>query len=131
MYEIIRSIDERARNSKPTPIGVRLATKVRKTKWMFERVRMPLAKFEPPTRFPDDEGLARASLHRVDGIAWRVKEKVFVSRWQLSEAAMALFDRLEKDRIKKEQRNARKRFKLKKAASRENRNEASHGSRNP
>ncbi|MCR6665215.1 MAG: hypothetical protein NVV69_04205 [Methyloversatilis sp.] len=87
-YEIIRSIDQRCRADISL---VSDSTHVRSAKEYFERVRIPLAKFEPARRFrATDSRIAYPSIDRRYGIAWQVADQTFISRGELSERFLGL-----------------------------------------
>jgi len=89
-YEIIRTMDQRVRESAGLvdQTGSQL---IRDAKHKFERVRIPLAKFEAARRHSDtDSAVAFPALNPQHGIAWCVADNVFVTRRELSECFMAL-----------------------------------------
>ena len=87
-YEIIRTMDQKCRADSS------LVTKhndVTDSKHYFERVRIPLAKFESARRYKEtDSTIAYPSLNREHGIAWQVSENLFISRLELSECFINL-----------------------------------------
>lgn len=91
-YEIIRALDQRCR------LGVISATEAqsriaRETKHRFERIRMPLAKFEAALRHVDtDSSVAFPALHLTQGVAWRVADETFVSREALAQDFRSLLE---------------------------------------
>jgi hypothetical protein len=90
VYEIIRSIDQRCRENQSL-VDAATAQLVCDTKHAFERVRVPLAKFEPARRFSDtDTTVAFPAFDPQQGIAWRVAETVFVTRRELSACYMTM-----------------------------------------
>jgi len=89
-YEIVRSIDQRRRDNSGL-VGEAAAKIIIDVKHKFERVRIPLAKFEPAKRYSDtDSSVALPGIDRDHGIAWRVSEDVFITRRELSDAFMEL-----------------------------------------
>lgn len=91
-YEIIRTMDQRCRIDSTLVADHVL---IRNAKHFFERVRVPLAKFEAARRHTDtDSTIAYPSLNREHGIAWQVAEGVFISRRELSECLMELLRKL-------------------------------------
>lgn len=88
-YEIVRAIEQRCHP--PSPINIATAELIRQTKRAFERMRIPLAKFEHAHRFSHtDTMIAFPALDPQDGIAWRVADDVVVLRKELSESFMKM-----------------------------------------
>ena len=91
-YEIIRAMDQRCRADSSLVGDPELLRDARR---LFERVRVPLAKFEAARRYSDtDSTVAYPSLNRDHGIAWQVAEDVFISRGELSECFLELLRKL-------------------------------------
>jgi hypothetical protein len=89
-YEVIRSIDQYCREN-ASLLNVEQASGLRGVKHLFERVRIPLAKFEPARRFSEtDSTVAYPSLSREHGIAWQVADNVFTARGELSDCFLKL-----------------------------------------
>lgn len=86
-YEIVRSIQQRNKDA-----GLndgKLTALLRK----FERLRMPLAKFEPANRHKNtDSKIAYPALNELHGIAWQVSEEVFISRGELANEFLSLLE---------------------------------------
>ena len=86
-YEIIRSI--RQRNKKAGLNDEKLTSLLRK----FERLRMPLAKFEPANRHKrTDSEIAYPALNDLHGITWQISEEVFISRGELANEFLSLLE---------------------------------------
>jgi hypothetical protein len=80
-YEVVRSVEQRMRDGHPRQ------AEARTLKHEFERVRMPLAKFEAPKKYRSDSGLAWPVINALTGgIAWQVASGVFVDRRDLADA---------------------------------------------
>lgn len=91
-YEIIRAIDQRCLAD---PSLIENFASIRDAKHFFERVRIPLAKFEAARRFSDtDSTIAYPSLTLEHGIAWQVANDVFISRGELSECFIELLRKM-------------------------------------
>lgn len=91
-YELIRVIDQKCRADKSLISNPRI---VSDAKAAFERIRIPLAKFESARRYRDtDSTVAYPSLDRVHGIAWQIAEDVYISRGELSERFLNLLREL-------------------------------------
>jgi hypothetical protein len=59
----------------------------------FERLRMPLAKFEAAGRHKKtDLKIAYPALNSQHGIAWQVSENTFISRGELADEFLALLE---------------------------------------
>lgn len=79
-YELVRAIDQRCRDN-PRLLGNQLTTKVTAVKHTFERLRIPLAKFEPSRSHQNtDSPIAYLALHKELGVSWHVATDVFISR---------------------------------------------------
>jgi hypothetical protein len=91
-YELIRTISQRCRNEAPL-LGEALAQRVTELKHDFERLRIPLAKMEPASRHRQtDFPIAYPEIHREMGISWRVSEDMHISRQELANRLLALFE---------------------------------------
>src|SRR5262245_46521809 len=67
-YEILRTLDQRTREGSagtPSPVAERITA----TKHLFERVRIPLAKFEASRRNPNDSPIAYPAISQAHGVA--------------------------------------------------------------
>ena len=86
-YEVIRSIRQRIKESGAQDEA--LTTLLRK----FERLRMPLAKFEAATKHKEsDSRIAYPAINLRHGIAWQVSESTFISRGELANEFLALLE---------------------------------------
>jgi hypothetical protein len=90
----MRSITREASAGTPSPVAERLTA----AKHLFERVRIPLAKFEASRRNPNDGSIAYPAISPLHGVAWLIADKTFVSRRQLSDAFLALLSDLQTER---------------------------------
>jgi hypothetical protein len=87
-YEVVRVIAERERNGQ-TGFAVGIAGLLRQ----FERVRIPLAKFEPAKKHRDtDSHIAYPALNETYGVAWQVAEDTYISRGELSEGLLSVLE---------------------------------------
>ena len=86
-YEIIRSIQQR---NKDTGLSdEKLTALLRK----FERLRMPLAKFEPANRHKNtDSKIAYPALNELNGITWQISDEIFISRGELANEFLSLLE---------------------------------------
>lgn len=88
-YEVIRSIDERVdknRGGNPNILGEILNNKVKEVKKKFERIRIPLAKFEPARAHEEtDFDFAYPHIHKSLGISWQVSDNIIIPRKELSD----------------------------------------------
>ena len=71
-----------------------LQTIPRDAKHIFERVRMPLAKMATANRYKADSPIAYPALNMRHGIAWQVREDVFITRFELSETFLSFLEGL-------------------------------------
>ena len=84
-YEVVRTLNQRFRE-KPAQTETRYL-KSQELKKLFERIRIPLAKFEPSSRHKKtDFKIAYPALNSTHGIAWQVAGNHFISRDELAEA---------------------------------------------
>ena len=100
-YEVIRTVAQRVRD-KPGVLSGNLATRVKSTKKDFERLRIPLAKFEPAQAHTEtDFASPRPGLHKDHGISWLVAKGVFISRRQLSDLLLALLEDIDEQQTER------------------------------
>lgn len=93
-YELARSVDQRCREQ-PTLFRVEFSKAIKSTKIAFERIRIPLAKFEPPRRHQaTDSGLAWPVVRSELGLGWRVSSDVHVSRRELADDLLSTLETL-------------------------------------
>lgn len=91
-YELIRTISQRC-HTDVSLLGEALAQRVTELKHDFERLRIPLAKMEPANRHREtDFPIAYPAFHREMGISWRVSEDMHISRQELANRLLALFE---------------------------------------
>lgn len=94
-YEVTRTLDERFRN-RPKVLTKRLGQQILTTKKAFARVRIPLAKFEPAgAHRSTDFAVAFPAMHRDLGISWKVANRLFVPRRQLSDKLLCLLSAIQ------------------------------------
>jgi len=97
-YEVIRTLDQRVSKSQ-NELPKRLATRVKSTKKSFERLRVPLAKFEPARAHKEtDFSLACPAMHKELGISWKIAERTFIPRRRLSDQLLTLFSNIDQYR---------------------------------
>ncbi len=90
-YEIIRSLDQRAREDET--FHPEHKEKLQRLKHLFERIRVPLAKFEAARKHRDtDYYIAYPFLNPETGISWQVAENTWVDRRVLSDAMLELLE---------------------------------------
>jgi len=93
-YELVRALDERATIS-TTTFSDSQRSKLLEAKRRFERIRMPLAKFEPSRRHrATDSRVAFPVMHQSKGISWRVAPDAYVTREDLSHELRVLLGEL-------------------------------------
>ncbi|HEY8521632.1 MAG TPA: hypothetical protein VIN61_16290 [Gammaproteobacteria bacterium] len=91
-YEIVRALDQRCRSG-VIPATEAQRRRAREAKHRFERIRMPLAKFETARRHADtDSPVAFPALHVTQGVAWRVAADAFVTREELAQDFRSLLE---------------------------------------
>jgi hypothetical protein len=83
-YEFVRTLCDRIRTDTKTSAEVR--DRLLQAKRHFARVRVPLAKMEPATKFADvDEPIAYPGLKQGVGVAWQLNQSTVISRRELSD----------------------------------------------
>jgi hypothetical protein len=90
-YEVIRSLEQKAREDNsffPTH-----RTELQSLKVEFTRIRIPLAKFEPATKFSStDSHVAYPTIHKEFGVSWQISENTYISRRKLSDNMLNQFE---------------------------------------
>jgi len=88
-YEVVRTIHQRLREHSDARVQQsKLCFRVGELKKQFERVRIPLAKLEPPARFPSDTGVAVSGVDFDRCATWFVTPNEHVTRRELSDALL-------------------------------------------
>jgi hypothetical protein len=94
-YEMIRAIEQRCRKNRPSGITDDIADAAAETKKAFERVRVPLAKYEAARRFSaTDSTVVLPAIDASHGIAWRVSVDVYISRESLAQQLLDFLRKL-------------------------------------
>lgn len=90
-YEIIRSLEQRAREE--SDFLPEQTESLQQLKWRFERLRIPLAKFEAAKKHSDtDSHIAYPGVNTELGIAWQVSQDTWITRRELSDSMLELFE---------------------------------------
>ena len=90
LYEVVRSVDERITDDAELS-SISAAGVCKGTKHLFERVRIPLAKFQPAKRHQStDYDVALPGMSADRSVAWEVADGIWISRRQLSDAFLEL-----------------------------------------
>lgn len=93
-YEAIRTLNQRFREMQSAAVQRHQAST--ELKHFFERIRIPLAKFEPSYKHrTTDFAFPRPGIEDERGIAWEVARDVVISRSQLSEEFLAFLESLQ------------------------------------
>ncbi|HBR1922212.1 TPA: hypothetical protein M2P43_004996 [Klebsiella variicola] len=90
VYELVRTLDQFARNADSPLNHVRDVIQTYKQK--INRLRIPLAKMEAAKSNTDDSPIAYPGLNQDLGLAWRLNEHDWITRRELSDEALALFE---------------------------------------
>src|SRR5262249_48151898 len=106
-YEVVRTLAKKI-GSNPTFLDDTLRQRVKAVRDDFERVRIPLAKFEAPRKRPNDRGTAYPAIHQERGIGWSVAKGVFFSRRGLSDKLLKLLTAIDEHRAAAEMKKARR-----------------------
>lgn len=92
-YEFIRTLCDRLNNDdiEKTPEDVR--QRAEEVKRKFARLRMPLAKMEPASKFSkEDWSAAKSGMLPGKGVSWKVNETTTISRIELSDALLEVLE---------------------------------------
>lgn len=93
-YELVRAVNQRLVDNSGL-FDEELKTNVNEVKLLFERLRIPLAKFEPSRRHRDtDDYIAYPIIHREIGVSWQLSQTVYMSRSELSEKLLDLLEKI-------------------------------------
>jgi hypothetical protein len=91
-YEITRTVDQRARQKANLFLDTD-AAQIKKLKWKFERLRIPLAKLEPSHRHKGtDFSFPLPAFDATHGTAWVVSADIFVARHELADSFLEVFE---------------------------------------
>ncbi|WP_417526789.1 hypothetical protein [Marinomonas shanghaiensis] len=90
-YEVIRSLEQRAREK--ADFLPEQKESLQQLKWRFERLRIPLAKFEAAKKYSNtDSHIASPGVNTQLGIAWQVSQDTWITRRELSDSMLELFE---------------------------------------
>jgi hypothetical protein len=91
-YELARSVDQRC-HEEPPLFSVEFSRTIKSTKIAFERIRIPLAKFEPARRYQaTDSAVAWPGLYRDLGVGWSLGRDIYVLRRQLADDLLSTLE---------------------------------------
>lgn len=91
LYELLRTLDQKCTENAYYFSGP-LNQAIKDLKKKVERLRIPLAKLEPSRRNKEDSPIAYPAIHKEFGISWRIAADVFISRRELSDETLSLFN---------------------------------------
>lgn len=94
-YEIVRTMSQYANDKKneDTKIG-QFKTEIRELKYTFERLRIPLAKFEAARKNPEGHPYAHPIFGENLGTCWIISDTEYISRKQLSDDFLKVMEEL-------------------------------------
>jgi len=93
-YEVVRTMHQRLRRHASVAVqNSELCFRIGDLKARFERVRIPLAKFETPARFPTDSGVAIPGIDFDKGATWFVTPTEHITRRELSDSLLEILTR--------------------------------------
>ena len=92
-YEIIRTISQYADSGKDSEVEV-FKDEIRELKHKFERLRVPLAKFESARKNPNGYTYAYPVFHPILGTCWSISDMENISRRELSDKFLRLMKKL-------------------------------------
>lgn len=95
MYEVLRTLSQILRNDEKLGKAHPATDEVSLLKIRFERVRIPLAKFERASRFPTDYEYISQFQGGPDGWGWVVDAKTVIYRNDLADEVLNLFDKFD------------------------------------
>ena len=89
-YEVARTLSQRVRD-KPSLANARVRDRINRTKKYLERVRIPLAKFEPSRRHANtDFSDPPLTFHPQHGVAWKIAKRTIVPRQKVADRLLKL-----------------------------------------
>lgn len=103
MYELVRTLDQFAKQEE-SPLN-NVSAEINSYKRRINRLRIPLAKMEAAGSNRDDSPIAYPGVNQDHGMAWQLGEDTWITRRELSDEALALFEFI--DSQKKEQTESR------------------------
>lgn len=74
IYEILRALDQKVRKNQSILNQIQ-NTALKNSKNLFERIRIPMAKFESPKRFVNDSGISYPVMNPSFGIGWAISHE--------------------------------------------------------
>jgi hypothetical protein len=89
-YEYVRTLSQRIREE-PNLVHESSVAAVAETKYLFERIRIPLAKREASRKHPSDFSVALPGIGS-RGLAWRVAENLVITQEELSDAFLRMLN---------------------------------------
>lgn len=90
MYELIRTLGEFAKTP-DSPLNF-VHGEINAYKKKINRLRIPLAKMQAANSNRDDSPIAYPGVNRDHGMAWQLGENVWITRRELSDEALSLFE---------------------------------------
>lgn len=99
MYEVLRTLSQKLRKDANLGKIHPAADDVRLLRIKFERVRMPLAKFEPALKFPTDYDYLSQSVGGPGCWGWVVADRTVIYRNDFADAVLELFDKFDDTEI--------------------------------
>lgn len=92
-YEFVRALEQRARED--DTFFPEFKDNLRNLKHSFERIRIPLAKFEAARRHKDtDSHIAYPSFNPETGVGWQVAQDTWIDRRVLSDELLELLEQI-------------------------------------
>ena len=92
-YEIIRTMSQYANKGRDTKIS-QFKDEIRDLKHTFERLRIPLAKFEAARKNPEGHTYAYPIFDKSLGTCWSISNTEFISRRLLSDSFLEVMEKL-------------------------------------
>ena len=93
-YEFLRTLCDRVRSDAEEKTPEEVRNILLDTKRRFARVRMPLAKMEPASKYSNEDGpIAYPGMKRGAGVAWQLNPNAIVTRRELSDALLEALER--------------------------------------
>jgi len=93
-YEFLRTLCDRIQSDTEEKTPAQVQAILLDAKRRFARVRIPLAKMEPASKYSDeDSSIAYPGIKRGEGVAWQLNPSTIVTRRELSDVLLEALER--------------------------------------
>jgi hypothetical protein len=90
-YELVRMLEQHLREEER---GSKIHEQSHTLKRQFERLRIPLAKFEPPRLHSENWSIATPGESATGAVGWRINAEEFIERRMLGDALLGFLEQL-------------------------------------